>query len=384
MKAGGAYVPMDPTYPQDRIDFIIEDTAAELVLTQQHLVENGQVILSQDKTVLVDLTQEFYNNTPTENLDQHSQSTDLAYVIYTSGTTGKPKGVMQLHANVMRLFTSTAHQFEFNADDVWTMFHAYTFDFSVWELWGPLTFGGKLIVIPKEITKDIEGFYNLCREEKVTVLNQTPSAFYEFADVANQSTQENLNLRFVVFGGEALNVFQLNAWWNYQDNNQLNTRLINMYGITETTVHVTFKEISQNETVQSNIGKPLADLKSYVLSPSNSPVPIGVIGELYIGGAGLARGYLNLPELTAERFIDNPFATKEDKEKGYTRLYKTGDLVRWMPDGNLEYIGRNDDQVKIRGYRIELGDIENTVLQIDGIKQASVIAKERKTASGTT
>ncbi|MCV9934719.1 amino acid adenylation domain-containing protein, partial [Flavobacterium sp. LS1R47] len=321
LKAGGAYVPIDPTIPQERIDYILEDTQAAIVLSQRHLDEKT---LPQNKVVYVDLTEELYKKEDNTNLDQHSESTDLAYVIYTSGTTGKPKGVMQMHCNVMRLFTSTDSQFGFNEDDVWTLFHSYAFDFSVWELWGALVYGGKLIIISKEQAQDLEGFYQLCRKEKVSVLNQTPSAFYRFADIANGLGQSDLSLRYIIFGGEALNTNQLSSWWDYQLKSNLETRLINMYGITETTVHVTYKEIKKDETIQSNIGKSIADLKTYILSTNQTPVPIGVSGELYIGGEGLSRGYLNRPDLTAERFVNNPFATEADKAKGYTRLYKTG------------------------------------------------------------
>ena len=306
-------------------------------------------------------------------------------MIYTSGTTGKPKGVMVEHSNVVRLFTCTNHQFSFNAKDVWTMFHSYVFDFSVWELWGALIYGGKLIVISQEQTKDIESFYHLCKEYEVSILNQTPSAFYRFADIAsNASGPSGIALRYIIFGGEALNIKQLRSWWNFQTQNKLATKLINMYGITETTVHVTYKELTQDEIIQSNIGKPLADLKAYVLDSNNNPVPVGVTGELYIGGAGVARGYLNQRELTEERFIATPFATEADGAKGYTRLYKTGDLVRWLADGNLEYIGRNDEQVKLRGYRIELGEIEHALSGIGGIHQSCVVARERKTELGSS
>jgi amino acid adenylation domain-containing protein/non-ribosomal peptide synthase protein (TIGR01720 family) len=382
MKAGGAYVPIDSNYPQDRIDFILEDTNAEIILGQKHLI--GNITLPKDKVLLVDIDETFYLTQNSLNLPKHSSADDLAYVIYTSGTTGKPKGVMQTHKNVARLFLSTDEYFKFNPNDVWTLYHSYAFDFSVWELWGALLYGGSLVIVSKEEARDTKIFYDLCSKNNVTVLNQTPSAFYRFADCAKTNNQNNLSLRYIIFGGEALNIYQLNNWWDYKKNNELTCSLVNMYGITETTVHVTYKVISENESVQSNIGRQLSDLKSYILLSGLQPAPIGVIGELYIGGAGLARGYLNRPELTAERFIENPFATENDKEKGYTRLYKTGDLVRWLPDGNIEYIGRNDDQVKIRGYRIELGEIENALLQVEGIKQCCVLVKERKTEVGNT
>jgi amino acid adenylation domain-containing protein/non-ribosomal peptide synthase protein (TIGR01720 family) len=383
LKSGGAYVPIDPSIPQERIDYILEDTDTNLILCQRNICSDFSIQLPFEKVIYIDLAEEIYIQESKENLKQFSESKDLAYIIYTSGTTGRPKGVMQMHSNVMRLFTSTDSQFCFTDNDIWTLYHSYAFDFSVWELWGALIYGGKLIIVSKEQVKDIKEFYQICDEYKVTILNQTPSAFYRFADIAIASKESDLSLRCIIFGGEELNVNQLSNWWSYHEKNQLKTRLINMYGITETTVHVTYKEIIKNEIVKSSIGKPIGDLKAYILSQNQQPVPIGVIGELYIGGAGLARGYLNRPELTEERFVANIFATDSDREKAYTRLYKTGDLARWLDNGDLEYIGRNDDQVKIRGYRIELGEIENVFINIKGIKQACVITKEKKTEIGS-
>ena len=377
LKAGGAYVPIDPDYPLERVEYILEDTNAVLVITKRSTTEKLTNAATKEKALCIDLDEPLYQNEIKENLEKVSQSTDLAYVIYTSGTTGKPKGVLQTHTNVMRLFTSTESKFGFNSNDVWTLFHSYVFDFTVWELWGSLLYGGQLIIPSKAETRDIQAFTKLCEHHKVTVLNQTPSAFYRFADIVNQENSQ-LQLRYIIFGGEALNVFQLNSWWEYQNRNELKTDLINMYGITETTVHVTYKLITQEEKIASNIGKPIADLQAYILSSRLEPVPIGVVGELYIGGAGLARGYLNNTKLTDERFIANPFATEEDKSIGFTRLYKTGDLVRWLSDGNIEYKGRNDHQVKIRGYRIELGEIENALTQVSSVKQCCVLVKERE------
>ncbi|WP_299249865.1 amino acid adenylation domain-containing protein, partial [uncultured Aquimarina sp.] len=379
LKAGGAYVPMDPEYPQERIDYIIKDTDAKIILTQKHLL-NNKVALPEEALLLVDLQQELYTTQDTSNLSPYSKTNNLAYVIYTSGTTGKPKGVMVEHGNTIRLFSVTRDQFNFSMNDVWTMYHSYVFDFSVWELWGALLYSGKLIIPSIDQIKDLHKLYKLCKQYKVTVLNQTPSAFYQFLDVL--LNYDYSHFRYIVFGGEALNPMYIRSWWDYKKEKDLNTVLVNMYGITETTVHVTYKELKPQEDTLSNIGKPLSDLKAYVLDNFGTPVPIGVTGELYIGGAGVARGYLNREALTKERFIENPFATDVDIQKGYTRLYKTGDLVRWLEDGNLEYIGRNDDQVKIRGYRIELGEIETALSTINGITQSCVLVKERTTDSG--
>ncbi|MEI6187340.1 MAG: amino acid adenylation domain-containing protein [Alphaproteobacteria bacterium] len=343
-------------------------------------------------------TQEDLQYVSSNRKDHHnSTSTNLAYVIYTSGTTGNPKGVMVEHSNVIRLFTATDNWYKFNQDEVWTLFHSYVFDFSVWEIWGALCYGGKLIVPSYNDTRDLRCFYDLCKKEKVTVLNQTPNAFYQFMDIAIHKVEENNlnkleNLKYVIFGGEALDCSRLKTWFDCYGYNQ--PKLINMYGITETTVHVTYEEIQERNLCESaSIGKRIPDLKTYVLSanipsttlfsPILTPLPIGAIGELYIGGAGVARGYLNRPDLTKERFISNPFQTEEEKldtEYGpngrNARIYKTGDLVRLLPCGNLEYIGRNDSQVKIRGYRIELGEIEAALRMHPAVKDTIVIFKQ--------
>uniref|UniRef100_UPI001E3ED566 amino acid adenylation domain-containing protein n=1 Tax=Xenorhabdus sp. PB30.3 TaxID=2788941 RepID=UPI001E3ED566 len=375
LKAGGAYVPVSTDYPPERVQFILDDTQSPCVVTQQKFlltlqaytqahVASPALIAADDRSIT--------ENYSTENLALAGQTTDLAYVIYTSGTTGKPKGVLQTHHNVSRLFTTSQKDYQFDQHDVWVLFHAYTFDFSVWELWGALLYGGRLIIPTVECTKDFKQFSRLCAEQNVTVLNQTPGAFYAFIDEAVSNGTAFPHLRYVIFGGDKLNPVQLTPWWDrYGDQKPA---LINMYGITETTVHVTYKKLTQGDnSAVSRIGQPLSDMSAYVLNPTGQLVPIGAPGELYIGGAGLARGYLNRPELTAERFIENPFATEKNKEQGYTRLYKTGDLARWLPDGELEYLGRNDFQVKIRGYRIELGEIESALAAHPQVKQAVVI-----------
>ncbi|MDC9616130.1 amino acid adenylation domain-containing protein, partial [Xenorhabdus khoisanae] len=378
LKAGGAYVPVSPDYPPERVQFILDDTQSPCVVTQQKFLPTLQTYTQAHVTPLALIAADDLSTTEnysTENLALAGQATNLAYVIYTSGTTGKPKGVLQTHHNVNRLFTSSQKDYQFDQHDVWVLFHAYTFDFSVWELWGALLYGGRLIIPTVECTKDFRQFSCLCAEQNVTVLNQTPGAFYAFIDEAVNNGAEFPHLRYVIFGGDKLNPVQLKPWWDrYGDQKPA---LINMYGITETTVHVTYKKLTQGDTTAiSRIGRPLSDMCAYVLDPAGQLAPMGAPGELYIGGAGLARGYLNRPELTAERFIENPFATDKNKEQGYTRLYKTGDLARWLPDGELEYLGRNDFQVKIRGYRIELGEIESALAAHPQVKQAVVIDRE--------
>lgn len=388
LKAGGAYVPIDTGYPDERIQYILEDTSAKITLTNKVYKKRLENI-SQVQTIILEIDNKELQTQlalqPIINPKTTTTSANLAYVIYTSGTTGKPKGVMQLHCNVMRLFTATDEWYQFNQNDVWTLFHSYVFDFTIWELWGALIYGGKLVIPTYNQTRDLNIFYELCKKEGVTVLNQTPIAFYQFIEIAiNKDANNNKlnNLRYVIFGGDALSFSKLKQWISYYGYNQ--PRLINMYGITETTVHVTYKPIMEQDLGEvSYIGKVIPDLKAYVLDYNLKPVPVGVLGELHVGGKGLARGYLNKPDLTIEKFIANPFQAKEEKEKNEnSRLYKTGDLVRWLADGNLEYIGRNDFQVKIRGYRIELGEIESILNSYEGVRQSVILAREHLDAQG--
>ncbi|WP_158794262.1 AMP-binding protein, partial [Granulicella sp. L60] len=258
----------------------------------------------------------------------------LAYIIYTSGSTGTPKGVMVEHRNVLRLFASTNAWFHFGADDIWTHFHSYAFDFSVWEMWGALFYGGRLIIVPNDVARSPDEFYKLLCQARVTVLNQTPSAFRQLVAAQANSTEIH-NLRYIVFGGEALEVTTLQPW--YEQNKERQAELINMYGITETSVHVTYCPLKPKDLKRrgaSPIGCRISDLQIYILDGQGEPVPVGVAGELYIGGAGVARGYLNRPELTAEKFLANPFRA----EPG-ARMYRTGDLGRWRSDGNIEFLG---------------------------------------------
>ncbi|MFC2146114.1 amino acid adenylation domain-containing protein, partial [Acidobacteriota bacterium] len=260
-------------------------------------------------------------------------------------------------------------QFDFNENDVWTLFHSSCFDFSVWEMYGAILYGGKLVIVPKMLARDTEGFIKLLKKNQVTVLNQTPSAFYNLVNLELNNPRKELNTRYVIFGGEALAPAQLKEW----NAAYPGTRLINMYGITETTVHVTFKEITQKEIKSNtgNIGQPIPTLRVYLIDKYFNPVPIGAAGELIVGGEGVARGYLNRPELTAEKFIE--------ETRGLAPLiYRSGDLARWLPNGEMEYLGRLDHQVKIRGFRIELGEIENRLLRHDEIKETVVLAKENE------
>ncbi|HEY0684527.1 MAG TPA: amino acid adenylation domain-containing protein, partial [Steroidobacter sp.] len=385
LKAGGAYVPLDPGYPRERLAYLIEDSGVQWLLTQEALQEKAWQlvgervrVLSLDGAELQSKLQRCSAENPRRSADQSSRN--LAYVIYTSGSTGLPKGVMIDHGNVTRLFASSATKFDFNSQDVWTLFHSFAFDFSVWEIWGALLHGGRLVVVPHWVTRSPSDFYELIERERVTVLNQTPRAF-ELLIAVDGERQASLNLRYVIFGGEALNIALLQPW--VDRHGEAAPQLINMYGITETTVHVTYRRLLSadiyNKDNPSVIGHVLPDLSAVVLTSQRSLAPLGTAGELYVGGAGLARGYLNRPQLTAERFIDNPFHDPNDPNSS-ARLYKTGDLVRYLPDGNLEYLGRIDDQVKIRGFRIELGEIEARLAQHPAVKEAVVLARQDGTA----
>jgi amino acid adenylation domain-containing protein len=364
LKAGGAYVPLDPSYPASRLDFIINDSNAALVVTRSpHAALLGDV-----PKVLLDADADLIGARPATPLADAGDPAQAAYVIYTSGSTGKPKGVVVTHANVTRLMASTESLYGFNEHDVWTLFHSYAFDFSVWELWGALLYGGRVVVVPYAVSRAPEQFAALLARERVTVLNQTPSAFYQLMAI---DPEEQLSLRYVIFGGEALDIPRLKPW--FEKHGDTVPRLVNMYGITETTVHVTHRPLSMADTARpsSVIGRPLPDLAALVLDEGGEPVPLGVSGELYVGGAGVARGYLRRDELTAARFV-----TREGRH-----LYRTGDLVRWLAaadgvSGELEYLGRIDAQVKVRGFRIELGEIEHVLLAQAGVREAAVVARD--------
>ncbi|WP_139488136.1 non-ribosomal peptide synthetase [Brevibacillus dissolubilis] len=370
LKAGGAYVPIDPVSPADRIRYILEDSGAALLLTQTSLVP--QLPVSEKRVVCLD--EHDFTSYDTTNIPVSSiglKADHLAYVIYTSGSTGAPKGVLVQHKNVTRLFQATDAEFGFTSDDVWTMFHSFAFDFSVWEMWGALAYGGRVVVVPKAKAQSLDEFYTLLVEEKVTVLNQTPTVFEQLVAV-DGARKEELSLRYVVFGGEALKPAILKPWFDRHGDESI--QLINMYGITETTVHVTHHRLRKSITTtnqKSVIGKKISDLSLYVLNDQMSLVPVGVTGRMYVGGAGVTRGYLNRADLTEQRFIENPFGTIEGE-----RMYDTGDLARWLPDGNLEFIGRADAQVKIRGFRIELGEIESRLLKHSMVEACCVIARE--------
>jgi amino acid adenylation domain-containing protein len=371
LKAGGAYLPLDPAYPRERLAFMLEDSRVPVLIAQESLADL-LVTAPATRLLLVDRDRERIAGESDEAPAIPVSADHPAYVIYTSGSTGKPKGVVVRHGNVNRLFTATDSWFGFADQDVWTLFHSYAFDFSVWEIWGALLHGGRLVIVPYWVSRSPEAFYELLVAERVTVLNQTPSAFRQliWAETsALGSATPDLALRYVIFGGEALDPASLGPWFSRHGDQQ--PRLVNMYGITETTVHVTYRPIGREDVAGAGsvIGQAIPDLGLYVLDAFAQPSPVGVPGEIHVGGAGLALGYLGRPELTAERFVPNPYGGPG------SRLYRSGDLARHLADGDLEYLGRIDHQVKIRGFRIELGEIESALAAHPAVREAAVMAR---------
>ncbi|HEY0607528.1 MAG TPA: amino acid adenylation domain-containing protein [Herpetosiphonaceae bacterium] len=369
LKAGGAYVPLDPAQPPDRVAFMLRDAGVAVLLTQEPLASRlstlpiPRVYLDTDAQRIA----QYATTAPaTSALPDHP-----AYVIYTSGSTGTPKGVPVTHANVLRLFAATQSWFHFDARDVWTLFHSPAFDFSVWEIWGALLYGGTLVIVPYYISRSPDAFYTLLLEEGVTVLNQTPSAFRQLIQADAAHGESALALRYVIFGGEALQLRDLQPWFARHGDQR--PQLVNMYGITETTVHVTYRPLTLADLQQpaSVIGSPIPDLDLYLLDQHLQPVPLGVPGEIFVGGAGLARGYLDRPALTAERFVPHPWSRTAG-----ARLYRSGDRARYGANGELEYLDRIDQQVKIRGFRIELGEIEAVLARHPDVREGVVLARE--------
>ncbi|WP_347943185.1 amino acid adenylation domain-containing protein, partial [Sphaerisporangium sp. TRM90804] len=375
LKAGAAYLPLDPDYPAERIAFMLDDAKPALLLGAAGHPGHPAVphVVPDDAETAAEVAARPATD-PTDETRRRPLTADSpAYVIYTSGSTGRPKGVVVPHRNVMRLFTATGHWFGFGPDDVWTLFHSAAFDFSVWELWGALLHGGRVVVVPYEVSRSPDLFLGLLAREGVTVLNQTPSAFYQLiqADQNNPDLGRRLRLRTVVFGGEALDPPRLADWYRRHPHDA--PRLVNMYGITETTVHVTYAPLDDPDVTSSQasvIGTGIPDLATAVLDERLAPVPPGTVGELYVGGAGLARGYLGRPGLTAQRFVADPAGPPG------ARMYRTGDLVRGDTAGVLEYQGRADEQVKIRGVRIEPGEIASVLTEHPGVDQAAVVVHQ--------
>ncbi|MCJ0871765.1 non-ribosomal peptide synthetase [Streptomyces sp. AP-93] len=372
LKSGAAYLPLDPANPADRLAYIASDAAAPVVVTtsaQAPVLDgryDGELLLLDRDAALIDAHPDTDPAVP-------GSPDNLIYTIYTSGSTGRPKGVALTHANVLRLLTSAQRHYGFDERDVWPLFHSYAFDVSVWEMWGALLNGGRLIVVPFAVTRSPQEFLDLLVEQRVTVLNQTPSAFRSLVSAAAEGDPrvDRLAVRAVVFAGEKLEVAELRPWVERRGLDR--TALLNMYGITETTVHTTFHRLTHADLAATSgnpIGHPLSDLTVHLLDAHGQLVPIGVPGEIHVGGPGVARGYLGRPDLTAERFVPDPYGPAG------ARLYRSGDLARRLSDGSLEFLGRIDDQVKIRGFRIELGEIETALAAHPALRDAVVVVRE--------
>ena len=397
LRAGAAYLPLDPSHPPARLGYVLADAQPAMVLVER-----------STRGALDDLDPPLPSGCAVVGLDPASGGLDPAglvgeptgapgapsdpdhqgvaggdteapaYIIYTSGTTGPPKGVLVPHRAVLALFAATAPAFRLGPDDVWSVFHSPAFDFSVWELWGALLHGGTAIFVPEEARHDPDRFWAFLHRHRVSVLSQTPTAFRELARVATADSHAPAGgggagaLRLVVFGGEALAPTALGPW--FARFGAARPALVNLYGITETTVHVTQRPLGDADVAQpwlgSPIGRPLAGRQAFVLDRHLTPAPLGVPGELYVGGAGLARGYLRRPALTAERFVADPFAATPG-----ARLYRTGDRARWRADGTLEFLGRADRQVKVRGHRVEPGEVEAALRALPAVADAVVVAQ---------
>ena len=367
LKTGAAYLPIDPALPDKRARFMLDDAAPIIAIT------NGELRPRLDGCALtvIDADEPAIDTQP-DTAPPPPDPHNIAYLIYTSGTTGVPKGVAITHHNVTRLLE--ALDVELSPGQVWSQWHSLAFDVSVCEIWGALLRGGRLVVVPESTARSPTDFHALLVAEHVTVLSQTPSAFYELqtADVLQPELARQLKLEAVVFAGEALEPKRLETWRN---NHAGLPRLLNLYGTTETTVHASFREIIGDDldSTVSPIGVPLAHLGFFVLDAWLRPVPAGVAGELYVAGHAVGLGYWRRAGLTASRFVACPFGGAGAPG---TRMYRTGDLAWWGADGQLRYVGRADEQVKIRGYRIELGEVQTALNALDGVQQAVVLARE--------
>ncbi|MEU0243399.1 amino acid adenylation domain-containing protein [Streptomyces sp. NPDC006235] len=366
--AGGAYVPLDLAYPDERLEHILADAAPQVVLVDREQRDRFAELLTRtgvQARVLVqgdDLPQA--TTEPGPGAGWH----DPAYVIYTSGSTGRPKGVVVPHSSVVTLLANTRPDMDFGPHDVWVQFHSFSFDFAVWELWGALAHGGELLVPEYGLTRSPVDFHRLVRERGVTVLNQTPSAFYQFIEADRHAGEPLPALRRVIFGGEALDLGRLRGW--VERHGTGSPELVNMYGITETTVHVTHRVLTEEDFGRgddvSPIGSPIPGLVTHLLDDRLRPVPPGRVGAIYVAGDQVSLGYLGRPGLTAGRFVANPFAGDG------SRMYHTGDLARRTLDGELEFTGRADDQVQLKGFRIELGEVETAIRDLDGVIDVAV------------
>ncbi|MFF3865891.1 amino acid adenylation domain-containing protein [Micromonospora sp. NPDC001898] len=371
LRAGAAYVPVDPAYPVDRIRYTVEDSGVALLVGAGG-VDAAELTADGPPAALTAAGPSTEGSGPVE--PHVGGPDDPAYVIYTSGSTGRPKGVRVPHRNVLALVDATAADFGLGPHDTWTMFHSSAFDFSVWEIWGCLLTGGHLVVVPHLVVRSPGEFHALLAAERVTVLNQTPSAFAQLLDVDRRAA-DPLAVRLVVFGGEPLDARMLTGW--YDRHPEPDCRVVNMFGITETTVHVTAQTLDRGLALAGSrsVGRALPGWRVYVLDPAGRLLPPGAAGEIHVGGAGVADGYLHRPELTAERFRPDPFSGG--------RMYRSGDRGRLLPDGRLEHLGRLDNQVKVRGYRIELDEIRQVLLDDPAALAVAVLVETGAEAADT-
>ena len=362
LKAGGAYVPLDPEYPPDRVAFMLKDTQVPVLLTQERLVpglpEHGAQV------ICLDSDWEAIASESVDNPTSGALAENLAYVIYTSGSTGRPKGVMNTHRGILNRLLWMQDTYQLDSNDRVLQKTPFSFDVSVWEFFWPLLVGARLIVARPGGHRD-SGYLVLIAEQGITTLHFVPSMLQVFLE--DKDVERCRSLNRVICSGEALPYDLQERFFA-----RLNAELHNLYGPTEAAVDVTHWQCQrEGDSRLVPIGRPVANTQLYILDPYMQPVPIGVAGELHIGGVQVARGYLNRPELTAEKFIPDPFSDHPE-----ARLYKTGDLVRYLPDGNIEFLGRLDFQVKMRGFRIELGEIEAVLSQHPAVGEVVVLARE--------
>ncbi len=370
MKAGGAYLPVDPDYPADRKNYMLKDSNAKILISHKDFMES--VCFEKE---IIDICDESIYEISNENLDNINQTNDLVYVIYTSGTTGKPKAVMVEHRNLKNIAESWKRDYQLTEMNVKLLQMAsFSFDVFTGDVCRALLNGGEMIICPKNIRIDPMELYNLIYENKISIFESTPGLILTFMDYVYENNLPLESLQVLILGSDTCSVEDFNK---LNDQYGKRMRILNSYGITEATIDSSFFEVNGEKQVTSTnvpIGKPMQNTKFYVLDNNLKMLPIGVYGELYIGGDGVTRGYLNNEELTREKFIDDPF------EKG-SKMYRTGDMARWLSDGNIELLGRIDNQVKIRGYRIELGEIESQLLKHKEIKEAVVLAKKHTDGS---
>jgi len=374
LKAGGGYLPLDPEQPAKRLEKILSRAQPALILTDLAVVD---LATEEFPTLCMTGQREFIATQDDTNPGVSISSEQLCYVMFTSGSTGSPKGVMVTHGNVEFLFADADgiehYGLGIGPEDVWTLFHTFSFGFSVWEIWGALRHGGRLVIVSPELRADPNSLFELLRAESVTIISQTPSAFRQnfLADRFMHHSAE-LPLRAIVLSGEAVAAEDLRRWFAQRGCG--GPRILNTYAITETAGQVTVRECTAGEgsdVAYNVIGRPLRHTRVYILDADQCPVTIGTVGELYVGGPGVARGYINDAEQTAERFPDLVI-----DDSGTQRVYRTGDQASWSSNAELQFFGRADDQVKLHGYRIELGDVETALREHPLVRDAAVAIHE--------